>query len=529
MATTDPHVELHPEGFFVETPEASFKPFSSGDDDPSTALAPGEPIAMKSRPAIVFFVQMFMANLLQILLPPLNTYIYGSYLHGSAAHVAQIASLQAGAWTLRVFFGVLIDIVPVFGYRRKFWLVAGWLLTIGALLSMACRSFGDPYCDPKDHPGCATARNPNGSLYNLDAPNSVPWFRAPIFFQTLGVMIVQATLDGVLIEYAQRDPISTRGIFQGFTYFFQGIGAVWGRLFLQLFLNGRRYGGYYDWSAGPNTPYFVAIFFSLCAFVPATTLFRDTKNHIKSVPAWFGQLWQLLQNRAVYQLLAFRFLTNLFQSPTGPTVVTWVKHLDLGWANVIPRVPYIPTIILTTKKGRAWNWQKALFIATLVGILLTAFPVLFVVWDVCRNDYFYIILFALAIVSTGMNTLIPGWALVEVAGVGHEATIAAIFATIKDLNVPITTRWRTYMAESFPANLALLDDNHTQNQVGYNWLICLGIQVAGLAFIFLIPSHRQPLLAMKQASKGSIIGGALVIAGYIALFVVDWQQSFKDY
>ncbi|KDO22972.1 hypothetical protein SPRG_11819 [Saprolegnia parasitica CBS 223.65] len=507
--------------------EAHYKPL--GDGDPSTALAPGGAVPLKSRTAITFFVLSVVATFFQTVAPPLNASVFGAYLHGAAPTVAQLASLQAIARTLRVLFAILSDATEVGGYRRKLWLLVGWLVCVASVGCIAFSDFGAPFCDPKDYPSCWNpTANTTKAAYDFTAPGRVAWYRAPTLFAMLGVVVVQANLDGVLVEIAQREPVSVRGTFQTITYFISGIGGVLARFFMLFCLSAKRYGGGYDWSASPNAPFCIAFGLGLLAILLTMCVFRDTHNPSQGLLNC-RSLWTLLQTRAVYQLFAFCLLTSIFQSPTGPAVVAWVTNLDLAWANVIPRIPYVPTMIITLKKGMGWNWRKAVFITTLGGIGVTAIATFFVIYDVCRNDYFYIIVIAPASIALGMNTLMPGWAMVEVATLGHEATTAAIFATIKDLVVPITTRWRTYMAESFPANLALLDDNHTQNQVGYNWIVCLSIQVMGLVFIVLLPTQRKPLLEMKARGELSVMAALLVVLVYVALFVFDWQQNLKDY
>ncbi|EQC26293.1 hypothetical protein SDRG_15880 [Saprolegnia diclina VS20] len=508
--------------------EAHYKPL--GDSDPSTALAPGGAVPLKSTTAITFFVLSVVSTFFQTVAPPLNASVFGAYLHGAVPTVAQFASLQAIAWTLRVLFAFLSDAIQVGGYRRKLWLLVGWIVCVASVGCIAFSDFGAPFCDPKEYPSCWNPKaNTTKTAYDVSAPSRVAWYRAPTFFAMLGVVLVQANLDGVLVEIAQREPISVRGTFQTLTYFISGIGGVLARFFMLFCLSAKRYGGGYDWSAGPNAPFYIAFGLGLVAIVLTISVFRDTHNPIQGLPNWCRQLWTLLQTRALYQLLSFRLLTSVFQSPTGPSVMTWVTNLDLAWANVIPRIPYVPTMIITLKKGMGWNWRKAVFITTLGSIIVTSIATFFVIYDVCRNDYFYIIVIAPASIALGMNTLMPGWAMVEVATPGHEATTAAIYATIKDLVVPITARWRAYMAESFPANLALLNDNHTQNQVGYNWIVCLSIQVAGLAFIVLLPAQRKPLLEMKARGELSVLAAVVVVVAYFALLVFAWQQNLKDY
>ncbi|OQS01986.1 hypothetical protein THRCLA_05602 [Thraustotheca clavata] len=186
-------------------------------------------------------------------------------------------------------------------------------------------------------------------------------------------------------------------------------------------------------------------------------------------------------------------------------------------------------MIQIMRRGLHWNWRTSVALTAVLAVLATSIANFFVIWDVCRNNAFYTILIMLTAIPMAFNTLMPGWAMVEVAGIGHEATIAAFYGTIRDLVTPIATRWHTYMMTSFPADLKLKDDTHTRYQVTYSQIICLSLQLLSVVFVVLLPTQRLPLLHMLQRNELSKVGGIGVIVVYVGLLAVLYEQSLIDY
>ncbi|EQC26292.1 hypothetical protein SDRG_15879 [Saprolegnia diclina VS20] len=379
--------------------EANYKPI--GDADPATAIAPGGAVPLRSPTAITFYRLTILASFFQTIAAPLNTSIFALYLHGAPPTVAQLTSLQAIAWSLRVACAMCSDTIKLGGYRRKLWLLMGWIITTTSVAVMAFSDFGPPYCDPNVNPGCmrTAPTNAKSQIYDLSAPSRVRWYRVPTFFSAVGMVMVQTTLDGAMVEIAHREPVDIRGQFQTVAVLVSGIGAVLTRVLLQFGFNEKRYGGNYDYSAGPHVAYGILFGLGLLGCVATALRFEDTLSPIEECFNWWRQLWSLLQTRAVYQLLSFRLLTSVFQSTSGPSVMNWVTNLDFVWTNVVQRVPFTPTLIVIFFKGMGWNWRKVVFITTLGSIVVTAIPVLCVTWNVCRNAYFYVLILWLSFVG----------------------------------------------------------------------------------------------------------------------------------
>ncbi|OQR89393.1 transmembrane protein [Achlya hypogyna] len=527
----------------VEDPSFDYHPDISisviADDSDDTALAPGPVIHEKSPPAVALYLQSILVTFMQNILPPLKLYLFTAYLHGSTEHIAQLTALENVAWTARLLFAALSDALPVLGYRRKFWLSLGWFITLVSVAVMAFTPLQSPFCDPKIYSTCWNPKaNTTQAAYDLTAPSRVAFYRAPTFFATLGVVMVAANVDGLMVEYAQREPLATRGQIQILTYSVTGSGGLLARFFNQFFLNGKRYGGNYDFSAGPNVAYYLSVAMALAGLAVVVFMVHDTKRALskqESMDAspehsnqWLAGLWSLVQNRAVYQLLAFRLLFNLFSTITGAPIVSWVTNLDMGWINITPRMLFVPATIQFGRFGLHWNWRRSLGTATAANLALMALATFLVVYDASRNAYVYSVLLVLTGIPVAVSNLVLGFVMVEMASVGYEAVVAGLWATIKDLNVPIAAQVRTHLMDAFPATLALKNDSVTQSHVGYTHVVAFGVQLVGLVWLVLLPAQKTPVAMLKQHG-GARIGGACVVLGYVALLAFCLQQNIHSY
>ncbi|EQC26301.1 hypothetical protein SDRG_15888 [Saprolegnia diclina VS20] len=332
-----------------------------------------------------------------------------------------------------------------------------------------------------------------------------------------------------MVEYAQREPFATRGQIQAIMYALMGSGGLMARFFNQFFLNGARYGGNYDFSAGPNVPYWMGVGMALAALTCVLGLIVDSKKRAShDLRTWSAGLWTLLTSRVVFQLLAFRFAFNLFAMITGSPIYAWVTNLDMGWINITPRMLFVPATIHYGRFALQWNWRRVVAVTTVSNIVLMALATFFVIYDVSRNAWVFTALFLLTGIPVAITNLVTGFAMVEMAGVGYEAVIAGLWATIRDLNVPIANKVRTSLVDEFPAVMSMKNDSHTHNQVAYPHIIGFSIQVVGLIWLVLLPSQKTPL-AMMKSHGASRVAGVLVVLGYVALVTFSWQQALEKY
>jgi hypothetical protein len=113
------------------------------------ALRPGGQPNLYSRRHIGLLAQYAAIGVVYGSLWGVNYPLLNNFFHMSGVETASVGALLALPWTWKLFFGVLSDCYPIGGYRRRPYIVLGWLVTFVACALMAVYPVGEPYyADP---------------------------------------------------------------------------------------------------------------------------------------------------------------------------------------------------------------------------------------------------------------------------------------------------------------------------------------------------------------------------------------------
>merc|ERR1719411_2258212 len=121
-------------------------------------------------------------------------------------------------WSLKVFIGCFSDSFPIFGYRRKPYIIGGWVLCIVA--TAVTISLGNP------------------------TEHSIAWPWILCFsLMTFAFIIADVAADSMLTDLAQKEPIEVRGTLQSTIFTIrQGTIGITGAI-MSLTFNSKEYGG----------------------------------------------------------------------------------------------------------------------------------------------------------------------------------------------------------------------------------------------------------------------------------------------
>ncbi|KAH9118517.1 hypothetical protein LEN26_012053, partial [Aphanomyces euteiches] len=111
------------------------------------ALVEGGALPIWSREAFGLYSQYFTIGVIYGMIPALNYPIFNFYLQMEGYQTASYSVLVNLGWSYKVLFGMFSDCFPIFGYRRKSWMLIGWTVAMICLAVMFFSSLGDPYCN----------------------------------------------------------------------------------------------------------------------------------------------------------------------------------------------------------------------------------------------------------------------------------------------------------------------------------------------------------------------------------------------
>ncbi|RHY22680.1 hypothetical protein DYB32_009428, partial [Aphanomyces invadans] len=419
------------------------------------ALVAGGALNLCSREAMGLFSQYAAIGVIYGMIPALNYPIFNVYLQLEGYQTASYSTLVTLGWSFKVFMGMFSDCFPIFGYRRKSWMLIRWTATMICLAIMAFSSLGEPYCNrqkaaERKSKAC-TKPYSNASMkdqdlfFNLSAPDNGGLFIILSMFVSLGYVTAACASDALVVQYAQREPLAIRGRVQTAIYTVRTMAGIVALIVTGFGLNGANYNGSFSFSMAPNVPYGICLI--PCVIVVVTTLFvvQETKTPGTPFREWVGHFWELLQKRVMWQVCAFRFINNVFQSigstAGSPMSSTWadVEPLNDSLSSILGNAIFSAILIAVGKWGLHWNWRWAIAISSVGVVLVDGFVNFCTIWNVIRNQWFYTGVALADNVPGGVRFIVATYCAVEIADIGNEGATYGLVTTVSNLASPFAS------------------------------------------------------------------------------------------
>ncbi|OQS03129.1 Folate-Biopterin Transporter (FBT) Family [Thraustotheca clavata] len=487
------------------------------------AITSGGALNLFSREAFALFCQYGAIGIIYGMIPQLMYPLFNNYLNMEGYQTASYNVLVTTGWSFKVFWGMLSDCVPIFGYRRKSWMIIGWVITLICLAIMTFVPLGAPYCDARltdcTRPITNFTKEEVAKYFNEDASNRGSLFIMLSLFVSIGYVIADCAADAMVVQYAQREPQAIRGRIQTAIYTVRTLTSILAQIVVAFFLNGPEYGGSFGWAVGPNVPY--AICLVPCVLVIFSTIFLQVEPNTKklSFGQWCAQFWGLLQKRVMWQICAYRFIANTFQAigatPTTPVASKWarVEPLNDSLSGVIGNLIFSGVLIVVGKYGLNWNWRYTIAAGTLGVVVVDSFVTFMTVWNVVRNQWFYTGVALADNVPGGIRFIISTYCAVEIADVGNEGATYGLVTTINNLASPVASVIYKYVDSYFAVSQKDIarDDHHVRLEVTYCFLISYACKCCSLIWLFLLPPQKTQMQELKRRGGTSKFAGGLLI------------------
>ncbi|OQS06556.1 tRNA(Ile)-lysidine synthase [Thraustotheca clavata] len=452
------------------------------------ALRAGGPPVYTSREVLGLLTQYVCVGLMYVCLPNLVYPVMQGYYQVSGVQYNSTKSLVGLGWSLKVFVGLLSDCVPIYGYRRKSWMMVGWTLCLGFMLVLSCMNLGQPYYTDND-------------VANISQGGVV----AILFgLATISYIVADVPSDALVVEYAQREPLATRGRMQSLVYTTRTVAGVVSTAICGFCMDSPRFAGNFTWDFGANTMYIILCVPCVTMIPVAYFVIHDTKQEAANFKEYAKQVWQLVQKRAMWQIMLFNFFYNLFAGGFASTAANnvmnyWAKveNLNNQIMSIVGSLIFATIVASISKWGTGWNWRIVVVSTTLTTAAIDAIVQYCTFYDVLRNQWFYLGVLLLS------NSL-------RLAEVGNEAVIYGLSTTVSNLSSCVGPVLANLMYSKFDVSQAAIisDTDHVRNQVAETY----GIYYSGGAFISIIlPSQKLHLHQLKEhGGNYPMIGGAVL-------------------
>ncbi len=381
----------------------------------------------------------------------------------SPAEVAAMMGIAALPWTIKPLFGFMSDGLPIFGYRRRPYLILSGLVGVAAWVSLA-------------------------TIVHTAAAATFA-----ITITSLSVAVGDVIVDSLTVERARDESLADSGSIQSLCW---GAAAVGG--LLTAYSSGLLLEQFSTRTVFAITAVF-PLLVSGAAFLiseePVTASDDDGKAVVKDQ---IQQLWQALKQKAIWMPTVFLFLWQC--TPTAESAFFYFSTNELGFTpEFLGRVRLVTS--LASLFG-VWFFQRFLktipfrqiFLWTTLFSAALGLTALLLVTHTNRSlgidDHWFALGDSLVLTIMGQLTFMPVLVLAaRLCPPGIEATLFAMLMSVLNLAGLVSKEGGAFLTHI----LGVTDSNFDQL-----WLLVLITNVGSvlpLVFIKLLPNEDPQLTA----------------------------------
>ncbi|CAH0484858.1 unnamed protein product [Peronospora farinosa] len=460
------------------------------------ALREGGAPNLLSKDCLGLLVQYAAVGLVYGVLPATTYPFLQNYLNASGAQVTTANTLLFLPWSFKCFYGILSDCVPLWGYRRRPWMVIGWIICLSMLIIMACMPAGDPYytvsadrdIKPADYTPEIKAR------INSTAASQAAKYVMLMCFAGAGYVLADVCADSIVVEFAQREPLESRGKTQSAIYAVRTVFVITGQLLTGFCFNGEEYGGDFGFSL-TFSQLMIILAVLLVPVIPMTWFFikEEKKPHVNFM-LYIRELWELIQKRVVYQVILFTFfhsmlsqITYTASSPVQSYLVGFTP-LNASINNILGTILIVAGIMVPSKLGPA------------MGLALDG-----------RLHCF----------RTEIALSVSSFVVVELSGTGNEGVVYGLITMVSNLAQPFATAMTLLIDQPFNLTTERIqtDDESIRMDITYVVIIMYAMTVFSWIFLIFLPRQKEETQALLRTGGSSKMMGAITVAYLTFAFV----------
>ncbi|RLN48151.1 hypothetical protein BBJ28_00001791 [Nothophytophthora sp. Chile5] len=364
---------------------------------------------------------------------------------------------------------------------------------------------------------------------NVDAAAAGARYLVRLLVVCAGYVMTDVACDGVMVELAQNEPMEIRGQAQTMIYMVRYSASLVAGVTAALCFNGEAYGGSFSWSVAPNNVFWACAAVTMVGCC-GTVLFLDEPrcSSSKLAPAApLHEMWRILQQRAVWQLVAFHFwhsfLTSFSFSDLAAIQEFWVGVTPL--TSSVAGCVSTALVVCATFLMRAYflnvSWRLIMLVCSFVTSVVFFGVNVAATFDVVRSQWFYLGGPQLAAIPEGMRSVVAGFVTVEIAEHGFEGATYALLTTVHNMAWPFAQSVTNLVDAQFDVSDATIasDTVHVRWQVAYCLFIALGVQLSGLCTLVLLPDQKREAQELKRCGGSSRLAAWVAVGGIVTALV----------
>jgi BT1 family len=362
-------------------------------------------------------------------------------LGATEAQQTTVSSIRSLPASFKLLFGFLSDNVPIAGYRRKTYMLAGWLI---AALSMLALYSGSNLNIPARNAGCFQSDGDADFVQGeipADAP-TIPFLSVCLLTFGIGFWMADVMGDSVVAEKAKLELEDQRGSIQSTCYACRFFGMM-----VAAPASTALYSMY-----GPTAVIKLLAVMPLC-ILPLVYLLGEVQYApVASTREQCGEIWNTVCSRAVWQPMAFVYLYNVMQvgNAAWREYLVTVQHFTSCQLNLLLIFSFVLLYfgILAYKYWFIhWSWRKVYISTTLLNGFFSMLQVLLIYGITFGLSPFLFTLGddAFAEFIAGIQFLPTTIMMVHLCPAGSEGASYAMFTTVNNSALTLSSAISTQL------------------------------------------------------------------------------------
>lgn len=434
-----------------------------------------------------------------------------------------------------LFMGLISDIYPIAGYRRKSYMIVGTLMSFCMLMGLAILS---------------ASITPSEDAKNTQSEYII-YYMVLIMGATFGTMFSKIATDSRVIELSQREPLTTRGELQiNYLIFRSGVECLASWVTMLIVSYDTKKSQYHLDFIEPFHGYAILAFLSL---VPVPFVLRNCAEQsvyqseadamatmiadgVIMAPQPTQKLKamdrvrafiRMCQQRAVWQIVLFLTIllaATRFYFSNANKSLRKLAELDPNISLRDDALKYIAVIGVMVWWKLSWSnssWRRCMFLAVSVLVGLEVLRALLLVYaPSTRGQLVYDLINCLMGFSDGLINIFSFIPATEIAENGAEGATIALFLSFRSI---LAVAMRTISEKIMTTSVTTSDDGKL------TLLLMITYGVHAIAFLAVLLLPRQKLDAQQLRVYGgysSMACGVLFII-YLLSFSYAMTQNLS--
>ena len=451
------------------------------------------------------YVQYFAVGIVSSALPATLYGFFMGYLEVSSYVYATAAQVIALPWSFKIVYGMANDCLPLKGYHRKPYMSIGWAICSIALVALACTDM--------PRVGDSDASGKFSSLMALAA---------------VGYIMADVAADGLTVELAKREPSTVRGTTQSNVYLARTVGSIVAALLVGFGMNGKAYNGTMSSSLS---------FTNICGIlacvsvpmVPISWYFvqEPRKPACVSVRSYVHDCYSMLQSKGMFYIALYSFahgsLGDINTTAAGNVAKYWaqVRNMQAALFGIVGAGIFAAGLWIVKTYLLHVCWRRIIAGTTVLLVAVDAIFTYCTIYDVLRNQYFYLGETVVVMVPAAARFLMTTFAVVEIAQPGKEGVTYGLLTTLHNLGSPVAQATSNIIFGTFRPRLShasnyIMDTPHFRDTVAVSYALSYAAGILALLLLPLFPSqkeetrHRQETWPRKAIYAKCIVSGTVV-------------------